>query len=307
MNDRLYVSTGRDGRSRTFSGEVVWDIPTPGTGPGAPSKGNGSPLELRRLDGLLDQLGERIFVVEATGPSDAPGGIGTVVDGPVLAVGSARIVEETRWDDRMAARFALECAVHAVGGDGDVELPHGRTLESVLEGIRSELDRSGPSADGWLGRLATMAAVRRLRRAGADVNALALAAARDDEATGVELLDDPAWTTMAAIGEAVLASVEALRYLARPGYVAGQEEIVEEKAWSEPSSPVQIEETPWGAVAPGVEHISTYVAAATCAEQAAERSRQAVADREGPEAGLAERAWQVELLERLLSGPGTSA
>lgn len=299
MEERRYVSTDRDGRAGTPGGEVVWDVgphgsPAEGAFPTPPSEVGGAEVELCSIDGLLDGLGERIFVAEAAG-EPAP------EDGPIIRVASARLVAETAWDDEGAARFALDCAEHALRDQADVALPHGRTLVGVLADVRAVLDRAhAPTVSlGWLGRFA---ALRRLRRDGAAVGDLAMLAAKEDEDAGLDLLDDPAWTSLAAISEAVLASAEALRYLAHPGRAATREDLDKADAGGGAPPEVHVEETPWGWVALGSERVAAHRPAAACAQQAAERARQSVADTSGAAAGSQERAWQAERLGSLLEG-----
>lgn len=310
MGTQRYVSTGRDGRSETGAGEVVWAVPPPGEAarpgrpglPSGPTAAEEAVLELRSPDGLLDDLGERIFVAEAVGePLDED-------DDPVARVRSARLVAETAWGDRAAARFALGCAEHAMGDQAEVALPHGRTIGSVLGDVRRALDESGtPSASlHWLGRFATL---RRLRRDGVAVGDLAMLAAKEDEKSGLDVVDDPAWTGLAAIEEAVLACAEAYRYLSHP-HERAREEAVDDEARERdrrPPSEVHVEETPWGWVALGTERIPAHRPAARSAQHAAERCRQAVADAAGAgpagaEAARSERAWQGRLLASALEG-----
>jgi len=323
MQDRRYVSTTRDGRSRAASGDIVWELPglkgEPGeaTTPTTPSHG----VELRTADGLLDALGERIFVAEPVATAggspapdrppgsddpplaDEPAGVGgpAPLKGSVIGVGAARLVEETAWDDEAAARFALESASHALGGEGEVVLPHGRTLAGVLGEVRQALEQ-GEGAGPGLGRLARMATLHRLRKSGDAISALAMAAVKEDDRSGTDLMDDPAWASLAAISEAVLATVEALRYRAQPERAGREEARGERQRGAEPPTAGHIEETPFGPIALGVERIPAHLTAATCAAHAAERARQAVADRDGEEAGRAERAFQAHLLEQLLEG-----
>lgn len=304
MEQRRYVSTDRDGRSQTAAGVVVFDVPRQGEAadgafPSAPSQGASAVVELRSPEGLLDALGERIFAAEAVGGS-AP------EDGPVVRAASARLVAETAWDDERAARFALECAEHALRDEDDVALPHGRTLGGVLADVRAVLDRAhAPTASlGWLGRFA---ALRRLRRDGAAVSDLAMLAAKEDEGAGIDLLDDPAWTSLAAISEAVLACAEALRYLAHPHHVATREELDERDADDRPPSQLHVEETPWGWVALGAERVPAHRPAAACAEQAAERARQSVADTADEASRRRELVWQAERLAALLEGDRSGA
>lgn len=300
MAQRRYVSTSRDGRSRSAAGEVVFEVPPhgspPGTGlPGVPTGGTGTMIELRSLDGLLDDLGERIFVAEALDAVAA----GTSEEAPVLTVATARLVAETSWNDSQAARFALECAEHAVADGPDVALPHGRTLGGVLADVRALLERAGgPSPSlGWLGRFA---ALRRLRRDGAAVGDLAMLAAKEDERAGIDLLDDPAWTRLAAAEEAVLACAEAVRFLGHPVQVSAREDLEERDASEAAPTEPRVEETPWGWVAIGGTRVPVHQPAAKSAEQAAERCRQAARDAGGPAAEAAERAFQVRLLDGLL-------
>lgn len=286
MSERRYVSTNRDLASRSATGEVRFDTPAAG---GA-QHGDG-PVALRSAEGLLDALGERVFVAEPA--SEAAGG------GAVVEVARARLVAETAWDDEAAARFAAACAEHALGGDGEVALPHGRTLGEVLADVHRALERPGP-AEGLLGTLSRFSTLRRLRRDGAAVSDLATLAAKQDARVGLELLEDPAWTTLAAIAEAVLASAEALRYRSHPRFVASQETLAERRPAAAVLGEPDIEETPWGPVLLGPERVPAYVSAAACAEEAAERARQAVADSGGEAAASEERAFQAQLLARLL-------
>ncbi len=328
MGQRRYVSTSRDGRSRGTTGEVRVDVPQPGQPPsGAPFSVEGPHLALRTLQGLLGDLGERIFVAEAAGPEPAEpaegpelaegagpvepaGGAGAgsavqVADGQegpdVWSVRAARLVGETGWDDAAAARFALECAEHAVGDGPEVVLPHGYTLGGVLADVRGAVERAEAPAPavGWLGR---MAALRRLRRDGAALADLATLAAKEDEGAGIDLLDDPAWTRLAAVEEAVLAAAEAVRFLSHPGRVAAQEEVEARRlAGVEPAEP-DVEETPWGWVSIGSSRVPAYRSAARSAEHAAERARQAARDAGGPAAEAAEVEFQLAVLARLLGG-----
>ena len=68
--------------------------------------------------------------------------------------------------------------------------------------------------------LARFAALRRLRRLGSEVGDASLARMSRDLGDDLDALDDPAWTTLAACSEAVLAALEALRHLAMPRYRA---------------------------------------------------------------------------------------
>jgi hypothetical protein len=294
MEQRRYVSTDREGRSRTAEGEVIFEVPrhkepAQGAFPISPAAESAGMIELRTTDGLLDDLGVRIFVAEA---------IGEVVpeEGPVLRARDARLLSETAWDDEAAARFALECTEHALGDDGAIALPHGRTLAGVLSDVRAVLDRAeAPAASlGWLDRFA---ALRRLRRDGAAVSDLAMLAAKQDEDVGLDLLDDPAWTSLAAIAEAVLACAEALGALS---HLKAREKLEASQRSEEVPTQLHVEETPWGWIALGSKRVPAHLSAARCAQHAAERARQAVTDSFGVKPGQDERAFQATLLDSIL-------
>jgi hypothetical protein len=310
MTDRLYVTTGLDGVEHTASGDIVWQLPdAAGAGGVSPTVAEAPVLTLRNADALLEALGDRIFAAEPVDPDtvgDArtaqatgakPGADGT------LAVRAARLAAEMDWDPERAARFALDCVEHAVGANANVPLPHGRTIGGVIDEARRFLDRA--DADRGLARLARLAAARRLRRTQETLGDVAFKTALSDEESNIDTLDDPAWTTIAALQEAVLAAVEALRHIALPRYAATRESVAEElDGHEEQKSPRtgEVITTPWGSIAVGAEHVASYEPAAVCARDAADRARQAVTDRDGAAAGATERRWQVERLETVLSG-----
>ncbi|HUZ21368.1 MAG TPA: hypothetical protein VMU75_12425 [Acidimicrobiales bacterium] len=309
MTDRLYVTTGPDGVEHTTVGDIVWQLPAAtGTGPVSPTVAEAPVLILRSGDALLDVLNDRIFTaepVDAGGAATAPASAAEAGADGTLAVRAARLLAEANWDPERAAAFALDCVEHAVGENVAVPLPHGRTIGGVIEEARRFLERA--DAEGGLARLARLAAARRLRRTQETLGDVAFQTSLSDKDSDIDTLDDPAWTTIAALQEAVLAAVEALRHVALPRYVATRESVAEEAGEHEAGeerSPrtAEVITTPWGAIAFGTEHVPAYEPAAVCARDAADRVRQAVADRDGAAAGVAERRWQAERLEAVLSG-----
>jgi hypothetical protein len=232
---------------------------------------------------LLDQLGECVFVAEPAGDA-----------------GAARLVAGTSWSEKEAAAFALDCVEHIleiVPGSADAELPDGGTLGAIIASARQYLE-TGTGDAHRLGFISRIAASRRLRRESTAIGDAAFTAATQAEGQGVDILSDPAWETLAAARDAVLAAVEAVRHVAFP-FLADREtrryEAHEERRVAE----VDQVDTPWGRFAvggAGPKYAPSWVAA----RDAAERSRQAAADLSGPAAGDAERSWQVgRLVERL--------
>lgn len=293
-DDLLYVATDADGRAVTAAGEVRWNLPD--GGPAAETVAGEVPLVLYEVAGLIEALEAEIYRAEATGKVLAR------VDGS-LEVAAARLVARTAWDTERAARFAIDCARHALGDNGSVALPDGTTLGTVLENASRFLDAYGEAAEPHLGFLARLAAARRLRRSGEAVADVALVTLSDDTAHALDALDDPTWATLAAVVDAVLAAVETLRHVALPRYVESREEVVEEHSASEPAEPASFIMTPWGPVAAGAEHLSPYVPAWVSARDAAERARDAARDRAGAAGEASERAFQAARLAELLAGP----
>ena len=294
-SEALYVSTDRLGVQRQGApAEQAWEPPGPSAPGGASSAAPGGPaLELRLLPALLEVLDERVFLAEVleAAPSSVPGTVGAR---------AARLVAEQAWDPGRAAGFALDCVEHAFSEEADLELPRGRTIGGVLAEARAALDRAGREEPGLFASLGRLAAASHLRRTRALLGSTAVALAREDDEDERDLLDDPAWTALAALGEAVLAALEALRLAVAPRYVANEEEAAE----SGDHAPAKVTEvlTPWGMVAVGAEHLPQHLPAARCAAEAAERCRQAVADRDGAPAGAEERDWQAERLGAVLAG-----
>lgn len=304
---RWYLATDRYGVQHLGLGEVRWRVSPPGSPfEEATAESSDPPIELVAADGLLDRLDERIFSAEpAPGSGPAPGSPGQ--DGPgegrpaALVVGSARLVAELAWGSERAAGFALDALEHAFADELDLDLPRGYTVGSVLSEARSALASAGGKGGAFtaLGRLARLRQLKRLRQL---LGTTALGLAKEDEREDLDVLDDPAWATLAALGEGVLAALETLRSALAHRYIKATEDREAPEARSPRVFDVQ---TPWGALALGAEHVPDHPPAARSAREALERARQAVGDRDGDEALRRERAWQADALERLLLSGGS--
>ncbi len=298
MNENLYVPTNAEGVEMTATGEIAWALPRASdttTSPGDVVHAvSGGRLVLRRPAALLEALDERIFAAEAIEGADDRA--------ERVAAQSARLTAETAWGVDGAARFALDCAAHSLGAAAATALPDGSTLGDVVAEARVILDHTNPDGAERLGMLTRFAALRRLRRLGSEVGDASLARMSHDLGDDLDALDDPAWTTLAACSEAVLAALEALRHLAMPRYARTREEPLDEHQAEAPSTPRALIPTPWGPIALGAEHHSPYQPAWAAARDAAARARESAADTGGPGAATAERTYQAALLERILAG-----
>lgn len=276
-----YVPTDANGVQRVGEEVTRWPLPD-GTKPGDPVEpAMGAPLVLRDLDGLLDDLGERIFIAEVLEGS-----------GP----GRARLLVETAWNLHEAARFALDCAEHAIAEPDSLVLPSGTTAAEIVSAARQHLDADEDQESGLMQRMSRLASARRLRKLGTEVADAAFAVALADEADDLDALDDPAWTAVAAVRDALLAAVEAIRHDSLGTLLEGENRRYQSDAGMSEPEPIA---TPWGVVSAGGR--SGTVPAWVAARDAAERARQAVSDARGPDNGDEERAWQ---LGRLLQALG---
>jgi hypothetical protein len=287
VSDR-FVATDADGLQHHEGYRRRWPLPVreaDGWQPGdvVEPDGHGTPVVLDAGQ-LLGQLGECVFVAE-----------------PIGEAGGARLVAGTSWSEQTAAMFALDCVEHVleiVPGSADAELPGGGTLGAIIASARQYLATGAGTDAHKLGFVSRIAAARRLRRESTAIGDAAFTAAAQAEGQGVDILSDPAWETLAAARDGVLAAVEAVRHVALP-FLADREtrryEAVEEHKVAE----VEQVDTPWGRFAVGGGG-PRYAPSWVAARDAAERSRQAAADLNGPEAGEAEQSWQIgRLLERL--------
>jgi hypothetical protein len=287
VSDR-FVATDADGLQHHDGQHRRWPLPVREAGRWQPGDvvgpdENGAPV-LVDADQLLDQLGECVFRAEAGGEA-----------------GTARLVAGTSWSEKQAAAFALDCVEHIlqiVPGSAEAELPDGGTLGTIIASARQYLDNGTGGDTHRLGFVSRMAAARRLRRESTAIGDAAFTAATQAEGQGVDIMSDPAWETLAAARDAVLAAVEAVRHVAFP-FLAERESRRYEAHEEHKVAEVDQVDTPWGRFAvggAGPKYAPSWVAA----RDAAERSRQAAADLHGSQAGESERSWQVgRLLERL--------
>jgi hypothetical protein len=282
-----FVATDADGLQHHEGFRRQWPLPTgqpDGWHPGEAVEpdAHGAPVLLEAPE-LVKQLGECIFTAEPVGDS-----------------GAARLTAGTSWSERSAATFALDCVEHileAVPGSADADLPGGGTLGEIIASARENL-ASGTATEGHkLGHVARMATVRRLRKESERIGDVAFTAAAQAEGEGVDVLNDPAWETLAAARDAVLAAVEAVRHVAVP-FVVDRETRKYEALEERKATQVDEVDTPWGLfqVGGGTKYAPCWAAA----RDAAERSRQAAVDLSGPEAGETELSWQAGRLVELL-------
>ena len=286
----LFVATDSDGLQHHEGYRRQWPLPVRHEDAWAPGEvvepdDHGSPVLVDAV-ALLDQLGECIFVAETVGDK-----------------GAARLVAGTPWSEPVAASFALDCVAHVlevVPGSADAELPGGGTLGEIIASAREYLADGAGTDTQRLGFVSRIAAARRLRRESTTIGDAAFAAAVEAEGEGLDILSDPAWETLAAARDAVLAAVEAVRHVALP-FLADRETRRYE-AHEERKAGADIDEidTPWGRYAVGGGG-PKYAPAWVSARDAAERSREAAADLEGSGAGETERSWQVGRLLELLA------
>jgi hypothetical protein len=287
--ESYFVPTDASGDQRVGDDLTTWSLPErlpdgtwrPG---GHLEPETGAPVVLRDLDGLLDDLGERIFLAEPVG------------DGGSSARG-ARLVSETSWNLHEAARFALDCAEHVVVDPAALTLPSGATLGDVFSSAREYLAKGEAPSGGLVERMSRLALARRLRRLGDNVADLAFQITVEDEADDLEALDDPAWTATAAVRDAVLSATEAIRHQAFPRLFEGQNRRYEADS-TVVDLPNETFSTPWGNFSAG--NRAGVVPAWVAARDAAERARQAMADANGPDSGRREREWQRERLASAL-------
>ncbi len=286
MPDR-FVATDADGLQHHEGYRRRWPLPVRTAGDWQPGgvvepDEHGAPVLLDAA-GILEQLGECVFVAEAVGDD-----------------GAARLVAGTSWSEKAAATFALDCVEHilaAVPGSADAELPGGGALGPIIASAR-EYSVSGTGTDGHrLGFVSRLAAARRLRREGVSVGDTVFLAAVQDEAADLDVLGDPGWDTLAAAREAVLAAVEAVRHVSVPFLVDLETRRYEAREEGRAIQGGEVD-TPWGRFPVGGG--SKYAPAWAAARDAAERSRQAATDLGGPPAGESERSWQVGRLTELL-------
>ena len=205
MPDR-FVATDSDGLQHHDGVHKKWPLPVREGDAWLPGDAvepdeNGKPVTLGASE-LLDELGERIFYAE-----------------PVGDAGAARLVAATSWSELVAAMFALDCVEHVleiVPGSADAELPGGGTLGAIIASARQYLLTGAGTDTHRLGFVSRIAAARRLRHESTAIGDAAFTAAAQAEGLGMDIWSDPAWETLAAARDAVLAAVEAVRHVALP-------------------------------------------------------------------------------------------
>ncbi|MHB1508724.1 MAG: hypothetical protein ACYCST_04210 [Acidimicrobiales bacterium] len=302
--DALFVPTDERGRQFHDQEVTLWSLPgpLPANPPGNPPADPPAPgrvidkgpseVRLLCLDDLLEELGQRIFLAEQT-------------------AGEPVLLGETRWTLTETARFALDCATHALAADhlevaaiatagGNAPAEVATTLIAVMDAARKWLDRSSDADTGLLALFSRLAIARRLRRQGDLAGDLALELAVDAEAAGIDLVDDSNWTAAAATREAVLAAIEAVRHESAPHLLQAENTRYEESGSSEREPTSGTFDTPWGAFRTGLR--KGVLPAWVAATEAAERARQSVSGAKGAEAAEVERAWQRERLLQALRG-----
>lgn len=289
MDQRTYVATDTAGIERRDGVELQWDLPEAS---GRPGSAIGKPVLIYNAAGLLDHLDEVISVAEAIGTASPE------ADG-ALKVDDARLTGPTPWNAELAARFALDCAQHVLGDAGDVALPNGAVLADVVADARRYLDGSD-EPEGRLAWLSRLNAARRLRASGTRVGDAARSVLVEDLAAELDAAEDPAWSLLASVADAVLAAVEALRHVALPRYANGREQLAGERdAHAGEAVVPSLFVTAWGPVEFGAEHESAYMPASHLAREASFRARETARQRDPAEL-QAETAWQADTLEKLL-------
>jgi hypothetical protein len=278
VKDERFVATDRSGTQQIADRNVSWPLPTE-RGPGEVVEAEpGTSLALLGLDGMLEQLGERIFLAEA---------LEEVENG----VRRARLLRETSWTLTAAARFALDCAEHAVTDSSLLTLPSGASLGEILADARKALDTEAERGNGLVQRVSRLALARRLRHLGVDVGDMVYQRAIADQVADLDALDDPEWTSAASVRDAVLSAVEAIRHDALPWLFEAENRSY--LATEEGGVSFGLMPTPWGAFS--LSDKLGIVPAWLAARQAAERARE-VAGSAGQKGSETERKWQLERL-----------
>ena len=143
----------------------------------------------------------------------------------------------------------VEHILEIVPGSAEAELPDGGTLGAIIGS--AAIHRYGRRTDDHrLGVVSRIAAARRLRRESTAIGDAAFTAAAQAEGQGVDILSDPAWETLAAARDAVLAAVEAVRHVAFP-FLADRETWRYEAHEEHKVAEVDQVDTPWGRFAVG--------------------------------------------------------
>jgi hypothetical protein len=295
VNLNLYVATDAMGVDHSSADKVAWSLPKDGNFEMTKSD---HPLVLRQPKALLEVLDQRIYL------ADSPGEVTIGADGTAL-VPTARLTVRTPWNAESATRFALDCADHLLAEVGDSLLPNGMSLAKVTADARQVLYGTATEPKEHLGRLASIGALRRLRRdrskiASASLDELGAAMAKD-----LEAFDDPTFATEQTVIDAVLASIEALRHVVLPalymafddaGETHGDHEVEDSK--DQVPTPQWVE-TGFGAIGLHVPKFP-FDPAWVNAREAARHARNAMRDHGGADGEVRELTWQATTLAAIL-------
>jgi hypothetical protein len=301
MNENLYVATDAKGVDHSSVDEVSWSLPEEGK---VQITKSDHPLVLRQPKALLEVLDQRIYLADS--PADVK-----IDDDGTASVSTARLTERTQWNAESATKFALDCADHLLGEVGDSSLPNGMSLAKVTADARQVLYGTASEPKEHLGRLASISALRRLRRDRTKIASASLDELDDAMAKDLEAFDDPTFATEQTVIDAVLASIEALRHVVLPALYmafddAGEshgDHVVEDSKEQIPT-PRWIE-TGFGAIGSHVPKFP-FDPAWVNAREAARHARDAMKDHSGVDGENSELAWQASTLSAILRAPESS-
>jgi hypothetical protein len=295
----LYVATNADGRQlRVANGGAPYEWPLPDPETGEPGGTLEADVLLLDAEGLLGHLDEKIWTAEPIGES-APAEPGSSV-----RAAAARLLVPTPWDGLAAAAFALDCAGHVLGDSAGTVLSGGKTVGEALADARQALDAREVADGGPLARVRDLALLWRLRREGKSIGDAAFEEWAKDTSEDVEAMDDPAWTTVAAARDAVLAAVEAVQHAIFP-HLSEREANRYEKVERDSEVTAFTVPAPFAAVTVHKGR-SSWVPAWVAADDTAERARQAAAEAGGGQAERSELGWQAERLRSALGEPASA-
>ena len=285
----LYVATDANGVEHSSKGKVVWKLPVEGVGQVTDLD---HPLVLRQPRALLDVLDECIYHAES------PKSVEIGSDG-TASVPTAQLSAPTRWDAAAATEFALDCADHLLNEVGDVSLPDGTSLAKVTGDARRLLEGTASDSMEYLGRLARLSALRRVRHERAEITALSLEELNDADRKDIDAFDDPAYATVITVTDSVLAAIEALRHYVLPASYMNIEDAMESREQygiedrETPLPTPTTVSTPLGLVMLHVPDWLPYDPAWVGAREAARHARSAMRDRMGADGEASELTWQA--------------
>jgi hypothetical protein len=281
-----------------------WPLPSRRGDGWAPGEAVTGEVVACTVDALVERLDEQIFVLEPVGESGGGAAQPSPDEDGLVRLAGGRLLAPTAWTVPSAARLALDLAEHVVGDAAHVTVPGGKTLGEVLDDARSVLTEEVETEHHGFDRLHERIVLRRLKHEGGAVGDAAFSelALKDVDA---DVLDDPVWTAIASVRDAVFATVEAVQYAKdrRRSEREGdrfEEDLEKSGGVTVPgptagfgAGPISVHRGPRAGWAP----------AWVAAMDTAERARQAAEHTGGAEAAGAERAFQVERLSHYLSSP----